>query len=101
MNLPRILSNNTTLPTLNGFAARSTWLILVSAVLTILNSLGIDLAGALTEIGIGGTPEQIVASAERVVSAWQIVAPYLLGLWAWIERRAPNFRLVWPWTKSI
>lgn len=94
--LPR-LSNNVDLPALNGFAARSTWLIVVAAAIQIFNMLGLDLMALLGAMGIGATPEAVVATGERVVAAWQMVAPILLSVWAWIERRAPNFRLTWPW----
>lgn len=91
------LSNNTALPTLNGFAARSTWLIVIAAAVQICTMGGVDLLALLGAMGIGATPEAVVASGEKVVAAWQLVAPIALSVWAWIERRAPNFRLVWPW----
>lgn len=96
MRMPT-LSNNTDLPVLNGFAARSTWLMVIAAAVQVCTMCGIDLMAIAAAMGIGGTPEEVVASAERVISAWQMVAPLLLSIWAWVERRAPNFRLVWPW----
>jgi hypothetical protein len=98
MRLPT-LTNNTELPTLNGFAARSTWLMVIAAVVQVCTMLGIDLLAILGAMGFGSTPDAIVASAERVISAWQMIAPLAFSLWAWIERRAPNFRLVWPWPR--
>jgi hypothetical protein len=92
------LSNNTGLPPLNGMAARSTWLVVLATLFAIASAVGIDLGGILAEMGIGATPEEVVASGERAVAAWQVVAPHLLGTWAWIERRAPKYRLVWPWS---
>ncbi len=92
------LSNNLSLPTLPLFAARSTWAILIAALITLANMWGIDLLGFLTSIGAGGSPEEVLATGERVIGAWQTVAPLVLGVWAWIERRAPNFRLVF-WNK--
>lgn len=49
--------------------------------------------GALGSLGLGTTPEDVVETGARTVSAVQQLAPIGLGLWAWIERRAPNFRL--------
>lgn len=88
------LSNNTTLPTLSGWQARSTWAIFFAALVTLCNMFGVDLMVFFTVIGAGSNPEAVIATGERIVSAWQMVAPLVLGLWAWIERRAPNFRLV-------
>lgn len=95
--LPK-LSNNTGLPPLNGMAARSTWLVVLGTLFTLASAVGLDLGGLLGATGIGATPEEVVATGERFVGAWQLVAPQLLFLWAWIERRAPNYRLVWPWS---
>ncbi len=94
------LSNNTALPVLNGLAARSTWLILIAAAIQICNMVGFDLLGLLGDMGIGSTPEEVVAAGNRVVAAWQMIAPIALSVWAWVERRAPNFRLVWPWART-
>jgi hypothetical protein len=97
--LPR-LSNNTDLPELNGFAARSTWLILIGVLFAAASAVGIDLGHVLGEMGIGATPMAVLASGERAIDAWQLIAPQLLGIWAWVERRAPKYRLVWPWSRS-
>lgn len=88
-----MLSNNVDLPTLNFFAARSTWAMVFAAAITVANAVGLDLMAFFGQIGAGGTPEEVLATGDRLVSAWQAVAPLALGLWAWIERRAPNFRL--------
>ncbi|MDN5785732.1 hypothetical protein [Pseudorhodobacter sp.] len=95
------LSNNITLPTLPLFAARSTWAMVIAALITIFNTLGIDLLGFFTSIGAGSTPDEVLATGQRVVSAWQIVAPLALGFWAWVERRAPNFRLTLGSAKTV
>lgn len=87
------LSNNLALPSLPLVAARSTWAIVLAAAVTVLNALGIDLMGFLEGIGAGATPDQVIETGNRVVSAWQTVAPLVLGVWAWLERRAPEFRL--------
>ena len=83
-------SNLTALPV---WHARSFYAQLLLAVAVILNLAGIDLFAALTEIGWGASPEEVVDTG---IGAWQTIAPLVFGLWAWIERRAPNFRLVWP-----
>lgn len=87
------LSNNISLPMLPLFAARSTWAMVFATLITVFSALGIDLLGFFTSIGAGSTPDEVLATGQRVVSAWQIVAPLAFGFWAWIERRAPNFRL--------
>lgn len=89
-----MLSNNLTLPTLSALQARSTWAIVTMTAITLANAFGIDLLAFFAAIGAGSSPEEVIETGERVVSAWQSVAPLLLGLWAWIERRAPNYRLV-------
>lgn len=89
--------NNTALPEMNGFAARSFWLQLLTVVAMILNSQGIDIWAALREAGIGGNPAQVLATGDRIVSLWQQALPIVTGLWAYFERRAPHYRLVWPW----
>lgn len=93
MNLTKILSNNIDLPELPAWQARSFWAMLLAVIATLANAAGIDLWGLLSEIGAGATPDEVIATGERAIGAWQAVAPLLLGLWAWIERRAPNYRL--------
>lgn len=87
------LSNNLSLPTLPAFAARSTWAIVFAAVITVCNALGFDILGVFTAIGAGSTPDEVIQTGNQVVAAWQTIAPLVLGIWAWLERRAPNFRL--------
>lgn len=87
------LSNNISLPNLPLFAARSTWAMVFATLITLCNALGIDVLGFFTSIGAGSTQDEVLATGQKVVSAWQVVAPLVLGFWAWIERRAPNFRL--------
>lgn len=89
--------NNIALPELNGFAARSFWLQLLTVVAMILNSQGIDIFAALREAGLGGNPQQVLATGDRIVSIWQQALPIVTGIWAYLERRAPHYRLVWPW----
>lgn len=87
------LSNNIQLPELPAWQARSFWAMLLAVVATLANTAGIDLFAVLAEIGAGDTPGEVIATGERAVSAWQAVAPLVLGVWAWVERRAPNYRL--------
>lgn len=89
--------NNMALPELNGFAARSFWLQLLTVVAMILNSQGIDIFAVLREAGLGGNPQQVLATGDRIVSIWQQALPIVTGIWAYLERRAPHYRLVWPW----
>lgn len=93
MNIAKILSNNRDLPELPAWQARSFWAMALAVVATGANALGVDLFGFLGEIGAGATPDEVIATGERAISAWQSLAPLVLGLWAWIERRAPNYRL--------
>ena len=89
------LSNNLDLPELPAWQARSFWLTLLSAGAIVLNALGIDLWQITAGMGLGATPDEVAASGGRAVAAWQMLAPMALGIWAWIERRAPRYRLVW------
>lgn len=88
------LSNNIDLPELPVWQARSFWaqLLLVASVLA--NAAGIDIFGALRDMGIGSNPDEVMATVTRIGSALQVLSPILFGVWAWLERRAPNFRLV-------
>lgn len=90
------LSNNLNLPELSALQARSTWAIVIAAVITVFNALGVDLLAFAAQIGAGSTPEEVIATGDRLVAAWQTVAPLVLGFWAWVERRAPNYRLTLP-----
>lgn len=82
---------NLSLPPLPFWQARSFYAQLLLAASVLLNTLGVDLMGFLAATGFGATPDEVVA---RGVSIWQALAPLGFGLWAWFERRAPNYRLV-------
>jgi len=69
------------LPTLPFWQARSFWATALTASLTIANALGVDVLGRL------GTDE---ASIMHTVDA---VLPVATAMWAWMERRAPNYKL--------
>lgn len=93
-----MLSNNLALPALSILQARSTYAQILLVVIVALNALGFDILSVLSEMGLGATPDEVIASSDKVVAAWQQVAPLVLGIWAWLERRAPSYRLVWPWS---
>jgi hypothetical protein len=96
------LSNNIDLPELPMWQARSFWAQILLTLAVVLNTMGVDLWAVLREMGLGGSPQQVIATGERAVAAWQQLAPLVLGLWAWLERRAPRYRLVWRgWSPSI
>lgn len=73
---------NTDLPPLEMFKARSTWVVLVAAVMQIAAFAKVDLLGF---VGVAGQ-EQLVDGIMQVVAAIALV-------WTWLERRAPNYRL--------
>ena len=88
-----VLPPNTALPSLPAWKAPSFWAQLLLALTVVLNAVGIDLMGVLGAMGLGGTPDQVIATGERAVSAVQQLLPLIFGVWAWVERRAPHFRL--------
>ncbi len=94
-----VLSNNKALPELEAWKARSFWLTLVTGAVALANSQGVDLMGVTREIGLGASPADVVETASRHVSAVQELLPIVTGTWALIERRAPNFRLVF-WKRA-
>lgn len=94
------IANNLSLPALSILQARSTYAQIALIVIVALNAAGIDILGITREMGLGGTADEVIASGDRAVAAWQQVAPLALGVWAWIERRAPNYRLVLPWSAA-
>ena len=88
------LANNRDLPELPFWQARSFWAQLLLVLSVLANAAGFDLFGALREMGIGANPDEVMATVTRIGSALQVVSPILFGVWSWLERRAPNFRLV-------
>lgn len=91
--------NNTLLPETPAYGVKSFWLLLVTVLITACNALGFDLAASLCEVGLGCTAEDIGTKAEHAVSLVQQLLPIITAVWLWLERRAPNFRLVF-WRKS-
>jgi hypothetical protein len=85
---------NTNLPALPVWQARSFWAQALLVATVAANVAGVDLLGHTAELGLGATPDEVLATGDRAISAAQELAPLLLGLWAWVERRAPNYRLV-------
>lgn len=84
---------NGVLPPLNPFKARSTYAMILTLVLAVCGSLGIDLFAWTSELGLGANEDELVATGEQAVSAIQVLLNIGAGIWLWVERRAPNFRL--------
>lgn len=76
------MAENTDLPALPMWQARSTWIVLVTAAAQIAVFARFDLFGFL---GVEGT-EPLVDGIMQIVAAVGLV-------WTWLERRAPNYRL--------
>lgn len=88
------LSDNRALPEISAWRVKSFWLQLLLIATIALNYLGIDLMAELGEMGLGRTPDEVVATGARAVNAFQeVILPIILGVWMWLERRAPQFRL--------
>ena len=87
------LARNLDLPVLPMWKARSFWAQLLLVVTVLLNASGVDIYQHLGAMGLGSSQEEVLATGDRFVSAWQQIAPLIFGFWAWIERRAPNYRL--------
>lgn len=82
------MSANEYLGELPAWHARSFYAMLLTSATVICNALGIDFLGFLTGLGLGENEAEILNTIE-------VVMPLLFALWAWAERRAPKFRLVW------
>lgn len=68
--------------------ARSFYASALMAATVLCNVIGLDFLAFLQGMGLGQNEDEILRNVEMLM-------PLLFGLWAWIERRAPNFRLVW------
>jgi len=90
------LARNLDLPVLPMWKARSFWAQLLLVVTVLLNASGVDIYQHLGAMGLGSSQEEVLATGDKFVSAWQQIAPLIFGFWAWIERRAPNYRLSLP-----
>lgn len=84
---------NASLPGLPAAKAASSWAMVLMAASVVCNAAGFDLFGVFADMGLGATPEAVIANGDRAVSAVQQLMPFVFGLWGWIERRAPKFRL--------
>lgn len=85
---------NKSLPPLPAWQAASFWAQVLLALSVALNAVGIDLFAVLSGMGLGATPEEVVSTGHKVARAVQELLPFVFGVWAWIERKAPTFRLV-------
>lgn len=90
------LSRNLALPVLAPWFARSFWAQVLAVLVVTANAAGIDLFSHLGAMGLGSSHDEVLANGDRVISAWQQIAPLILGLWAWFERLAPRYRLGLP-----
>lgn len=81
---------NTDLPTIwmgRVLKVRSTIALLITVATPIATAYGIELSAyvdGVAEIGRG---------ADMMINGFQILLPALSGIWLWLERRAPNYRL--------
>ncbi|WP_102226905.1 hypothetical protein [Acidimangrovimonas sediminis] len=82
------MTGNPSLPPLPAWHARSFYAALLMIATVICNAMGIDLGGWFaTHLGL--------ANESAVLDFVMAVMPIVFGLWAWAERHAPNYRLVW------
>lgn len=80
------MAANMTLPALPAWHARSFYASILLAVTVLCNVVGLDIWPMLQRLGLGGTEGEVV---DKIM----MLAPLAFGLWAWWERRAPNYRL--------
>lgn len=85
---------NRALPELPAWRAASFWAQLLLVLSVMFNAVGVDLYAIFASIGAGSTPEEVIATGHRIARLVQELMPLFFGLWAWLERRAPNYRLV-------
>lgn len=82
------MNGNQSLPPLPAWHARSFYASLLLIATVICNALHIDLGGWFAaHLGL--------ASESDVLDFVMAIMPIVFALWAWIERLAPNYRLVW------
>ena len=99
-NSAAVLPPNTDLPSLPAWKAPSFWAQTLMVLTVMLNAAGIDLMGIFSGMGLGVTPEQVIATGERAVNVVQQLLPMVFGIWAYVERKAPHFRLTFWKTKD-
>ncbi|CAB4139342.1 hypothetical protein UFOVP346_38 [uncultured Caudovirales phage] len=69
------------LPALNPFLARSTYATILTVVTAVSSAFNVDILGNF------GTSE------EGILDAVDSLLPVVTGLWLWLERRNPSFRI--------
>jgi len=84
---------NLELPVLPFWQAKSFWATLLMVAATLLNMQGIDLYAVTCDAFAACTQEEVISKGQMVALALQEIAPIFLGLFAWWQRRAPNYRL--------
>lgn len=82
------------LPPLPVWHARSFYASVLLILTVGCNAVGISLLPLLARLGLGATDTQVIDSIMQI-------APLVFGLWAWVERRAPRFRLCWRRLRGI
>lgn len=100
MKLPiSILSTgqNTALPPIFAPFAASFWAQLLFVLSALCNIAGIDLFTVFKEMGLGNSPDEVIATGQHTISTVQQLITLFAGVWSYIERKAPRFRLTfWP-----
>lgn len=94
------LPPNTALPPLPVWKAPSFWAQMLMVLTVLLNTMGIDLMAVFQGMGLGASPEEVVARGQHAVSVVQQLLPMVFGIWAYVERKAPHFRLTFWKTKD-
>lgn len=83
-------------PTLPAWHARSFYATLLMIAATVANAQGFDYLAFLGDAGFAacetGGDE---ACHSQVIDTIELVMPLAFGIWAWAERQAPKFVLVW------
>ena len=81
-----LLTRVSPLPELSVWQARSTYAAIIAGAFIVANGLGFDPDGWLGRYGM---------SSGGLLDAFMVLMPLASGAWAWIERKTPNFQLVW------
>lgn len=77
---------NSPLPEMPAWHARSTYLYAYAIGVWVLQRFGLDPEPALRDLGL---------PSEVIVTILLEAGPYVALAWAWLERRAPRYKLVW------
>lgn len=80
------------LPELPVWHARSFYAMLLTVTTIGCNAIGFDFLAFADELGLENEPE--------ILDTVETLAPYIFALWAWLERRAPRYQLVWKRLKN-